>query len=339
MNRALLAALVALAALLVGCGSDASSQRAAADEQQQSGHTTATVEHLDPVPIATDPTPQLPASVTGFDGRQVTVDDASRIVAVDRYGTLAQTVYALGLGDNLVGRSVSAAFPAVEHVTNVTPGGNSLNAEADPRAAADGRTHRHQHRPAGGTGPVACRGHRRRLLRPHPHDGGRQPADRGGRGGARRPRAGCRSSPPAPSRRSPTPRRASADHDQPRIAFLYLRGTALTLLAGPGSGADALIEAIGGEDAGTAAGLTASFVPVTSEAMIVAAPDVILLMTDGLESIGGVDGLENVPGVAQTPAGQNKRVVDMADSVLLSFGPNTGEVVAALAQAVYPEGQ
>ena len=46
-----------------------------------------------------------------------------------------------------------------------------------------------------------------------------------------------------------------------------------------------------------------------------------------------------MPGVAQTPAGQNKRVVDMANSVLLSFGPNTGEVVAALAQAVYPEGQ
>lgn len=334
MNRALLAALVALAALLVGCGSDVSS----ADEQQQSGHTTATVEHLDPVPIATNPTPQLPASVTGFDGRQVTVDDASRIVAVDRYGTLAQTVYALGLGDNLVGRSVSAAFPAVEHVTNVTPGGNSLNAEAvlalQPTVVLTDTS----------IGPQAVQDQLRAagidvvFFDPTRTMAGVSPQIEAVAAALGVPEQGAELA--ARTEQEIADATASVgDHDQPRIAFLYLRGTALTLLAGPGSGADALIEAIGGEDAGTAAGLTASFVPVTSEAMIVAAPDVILLMTDGLESIGGVDGLDNVPGVAQTPAGQNKRVVDMADSVLLSFGPNTGEVVAALAQAVYPEGQ
>ena len=51
------------------------------------------------------------------------------------------------------------------------------------------------------------------------------------------------------------------------------------------------------------------------------------MMTDGLESIGGVDGLEKIPGIAQTPAGKNQRVVDMEDGVLLSFGPNTGRVM------------
>ena len=75
--------------------------------------------------------------------------------------------------------------------------------------------------------------------------------------------------------------------------------------------------------------------PVTSEAMIAAAPEVFLMMTDGLASIGGEAGLEKLPGVAQTPAGRNKRIVDMADSVLLSFGPNTGLVLKALADAVY----
>ena len=84
------------------------------------------------------------------------------------------------------------------------------------------------------------------------------------------------------------------------------------------------IEALGGEDAGTAAGLKEQFQPITSEAMVAAAPDVFLMMTDGLDSIGGPSGLAKLPGVAQTPAGRNERVVDMADSVLLSFGPNTG---------------
>ena len=120
-----------------------------------------------------------------------------------------------------------------------------------------------------------------------------------------------------------------------KIAFLYMRGPAITMLAGPGSGADSLIAALGATDAGTASGLTSEFVPITSEAMIASAPDVILMMSGGLQSIGGVDGLEKIPGIAQTPAGRNARVVDMADTMLLSFGSNTGQVLAALAEAIY----
>jgi iron complex transport system substrate-binding protein len=69
--------------------------------------------------------------------------------------------------------------------------------------------------------------------------------------------------------------------------------------------------------------------------MIAANPDVFLVMSDGLKSVGGIDGLSKVPGVAQTTAGRDKRVIDMADSVLLSFGPNTGRIIAALSHAMY----
>jgi iron complex transport system substrate-binding protein len=58
-------------------------------------------------------------------------------------------------------------------------------------------------------------------------------------------------------------------------------------------------------------------------------------MTEGLGSVGGVDGLVELPGVAQTPAGEQRRIVDMDDGVLLNFGARTGEAVAALADAVY----
>jgi iron complex transport system substrate-binding protein len=128
---------------------------------------------------------------------------------------------------------------------------------------------------------------------------------------------------------------APKDGTPPRIAFLYVRGTAgVYLIGGDGAGADAMIEAIGAVDAGTEAGLQ-KFRPLTSEGLINAAPDVILVMTEGLNSVGGVDGLLKLPGVAQTPAGINRRIVDMEDGVLLNFGARTGRAVEALAKAVY----
>lgn len=121
---------------------------------------------------------------------------------------------------------------------------------------------------------------------------------------------------------------------QPRVAFLYLRGTsAIYLIGGAGSGADALIEAAGGVDVGSAAGLP-EFTPLTAEALAQEDPDVLLVMTGGLESVGGVEGLTGLPGVAQTRAGREGRVVAVEDTLLLSYGPRTGALVDALAQAI-----
>ncbi|MFE6860775.1 hemin ABC transporter substrate-binding protein [Nocardia sp. NPDC057668] len=301
------------------------------------GPATATLTDLDPVPLAPAPTPVLPATVRSFDGSEVTVTDASRIIAADRYGTLAQTVVALGLGPNLVGRSTSAAFPAVEDLPNVTAGSGTLNVEAiaalrpsvfltdttsatavmrdqlkalgitvvyfDPQRTMDGVVPQIEAVAAALGVPAA------------------------GKTLGQRTRAEIDAATAAVPAREP----------KPRIAFLYLRSTAIAMIAGPGSGADSLIAAIGGTDAGTASGVSEPFIAITSEALIAAALDVLLVMSDGLSSVGGVDGLAKIPGIAQTPAGKNKRVVDMSDAVLLSFGPNTGRVVQALAQAVYGE--
>jgi iron complex transport system substrate-binding protein len=118
--------------------------------------------------------------------------------------------------------------------------------------------------------------------------------------------------------------------NSPKVAFLYLRGTsAIYLLGGPGSGADSLIQAIGGVDVG-AASLKNPFNTLTPEALAVANPDVILVMTKGLESVGGIAGLLKLPGVAQTSAGKNARVIDVDDSLLLSFGPRTPSLLNAL---------
>ena len=61
-------------------------------------------------------------------------------------------------------------------------------------------------------------------------------------------------------------------------------------------------------------------------------------MSAGLKSVGGVDGLLKLPGVAQTPAGAARRVVDMDDGVLLTFGTRSGRAVQALADALHCRG-
>ena len=122
--------------------------------------------------------------------------------------------------------------------------------------------------------------------------------------------------------------------DSPRIAFLYLRGTSsIYLIGGPGSGADSLIQAIGAIDVGTLT-FEHPFNTLTAEALAVANPDVILVMSKGLESVGGISGLLKLPGVGQTNAGKSSRIIDVDDSLLLSFGPRTPSLVSALALAV-----
>jgi iron complex transport system substrate-binding protein len=122
--------------------------------------------------------------------------------------------------------------------------------------------------------------------------------------------------------------------NSPRVAFLYLRGTSsVYLIGGAGSGADSLLTAIGAIDVG-AQTLDRPFNTLTAESLAALNPDVILVMSKGLESVGGIEGLLKLPGVAQTQAGKNSAVIDVDDSLLLSFGPRTPSLVDALAKAM-----
>ena len=126
---------------------------------------------------------------------------------------------------------------------------------------------------------------------------------------------------------------ASATDKKLKVAFLYLRGTSsIYLVGGQGSGADYLINATGAIDVG-AQKLNKPFTPLTAETMTQLNPDLILVMIAGLESVGGVSGLVELPGVAQTQAGKNRQIVAVDDSLLLSFGPRTPSLISELAAA------
>ncbi|MEU3794211.1 heme/hemin ABC transporter substrate-binding protein [Streptomyces fructofermentans] len=284
-------------------------------------------------PLADPPEPQLPVTVRSSDGREVTVRDARRVVPLS--GSLSEIVFTLGLGDRVVARDITATFaqagklPVVtrnhdvsaESVLSLKPDLVLAEATTGPEEAMD------QIRDAGV--PVLVVAPARGL------------GDVGPRIGAVAralgvPAAGKelteRSEQRIAAVRKGIPRRG----DRPRVAFLYLRGSAsVHLIGGRGSGATSLLEAAGAVDAGAESGLRKDFTAITTEALSGAAPDAILVMSKGLESVGGVDGLVEIPGVAQTPAGMNRRVVAIEDGVLLNYGPRTDRVLTSIVDQLY----
>ncbi|TDC61702.1 ABC transporter substrate-binding protein [Actinomadura sp. GC306] len=303
------------------------------DPAARCGPSTVPAPKGDPRPVAASPEPELPVTVRSADGAEVTVRDVRRVLAVNLYGSLAEIVHALGLGDRLVGRDVSTTFPAARELPLVTGQGHDLSAEGalklDPSVVITDKSMGppevlDQLRESGV--PVVLIDDRQTLPAVGEHI-------RAVAAALGVPEAGRELAARVAGEIEGAAGQASAG--RLRVAFLYLRGTAgVYLIGGEGAGSDAMIEAIGATDAGTAIGLS-GFRPLTSEGLINAAPDVLLVMTAGLDSVGGVDGLLKLPGVAQTPAGRNRRVVDVADGTLLTFGSRTGETISALAGAVH----
>jgi len=106
------------------------------------------------------------------------------------------------------------------------------------------------------------------------------------------------------------------------VLFLYLRGSnGIFLVGGKGSGADEVISAAGGIDIGTSQ-YKNPFTPINSEAILNLKPDFYLLMSAGLESVGGIDQFRALPGIDPKAP-----VIAVDDSLLLSFGTRTPDLI------------
>lgn len=119
-------------------------------------------------------------------------------------------------------------------------------------------------------------------------------------------------------------------HAQPAVLFVYARGPGTVYAAGTNTGIATLITLSGGRNAVQA---FEGFKPLTAEAVLAAQPEVLVLTSDGLASLGGIDGLLRLPGMAATSAGRTRRVVRIDDELVLGFGPRVGEAAVALATA------
>ena len=121
---------------------------------------------------------------------------------------------------------------------------------------------------------------------------------------------------------------------QPSVLFLYARGLGTLYVSGTGTAADAMIRLAGGVNAVSE---YADFKPFTPEAVVAAAPDVLLMLSRGLESLGGVEGLLQLSGIALTEAARHRRIVAMDDLFLSGFGPRLGAALNELIFHLHPE--
>lgn len=115
----------------------------------------------------------------------------------------------------------------------------------------------------------------------------------------------------------------------PQALFIYARGSGTLQVAGRNTPAETMIELAGGENAMQQ---FEGFRPLTAEGVVSAAPDVLVLLDRGLESLGGAPGLFDQPGLEATPAGAQERFTTIDDLKFLGFGPRMGEAVLSLAQ-------
>ncbi|WP_405941557.1 hemin ABC transporter substrate-binding protein [Streptomyces sp. NBC_00207] len=319
-------AVAALALALTGCGGTATTPGPSAPG---AAAVPDRVEPLDPAPQ-----PALPVTVPSADGVQVTITSADRVVPLT--GSLNEIVHTLGLGRQVVARDITATFEQAADLPVVTRG-HDVSAESvlslrptlviaettsGPAEAVQ------QIRDAGIPVLVVAPA---KSLDDVPKRIDTVAAALGVKDAGTR--LTQRTADRITAARKDVP---ATSGKKPRVAFLYLRGTAsVYLLGGSDSGAASLLEAAGAVDTGKESGLGKDFTPITSEALAAAAPDAILVMAKGLESVGGIDGLVKIPGVAQTPAGMDRRVVTVDDGVLLNYGPRTDQVLSSLVTQLY----
>lgn len=119
--------------------------------------------------------------------------------------------------------------------------------------------------------------------------------------------------------------------DAPRVLFVYARGAGTAFVAGEATTAHDLLQLAGLRNAVRG---VQGFRPLTAEAVAASGAEVIVLPERGLSSVGGANGLLTLPGIAQTPAGRQRRIVTLDDQLLLSIGPRTAQAALTLRDAV-----
>ena len=115
---------------------------------------------------------------------------------------------------------------------------------------------------------------------------------------------------------------------RPKVLFVLTLSRGAPIVSGEGTSADAMIRIAGGDNA--LKGFE-GFKPASSEALIEAAPDVIVLTDMAANAIGGIERLFEMPGFDATPAGKLRKAVTMDTSYLLGFGPRSGQAALDLA--------
>lgn len=276
-------------------------------------------------------TPRTDAPITYVDDRGVTVKVTStqRIIPLD--GDVAEVIFALGKGDQVVATDLSATFPPEADALPQIGYQRSLNTEPilnfDPTLLIGTETAGPPEvidelakmgvplaivpTPTDATGPgVKIRAIAEVL---GIADAGEQLAQR----------VQSEIDDASPDDLATSPLAGL------RVAMLYIRGESTQLVFGENMEIDWLIRATGATNIAGELGVKETE-PINAEALIVAAPDVILATEDGVASVGGIDALVNLPTLAGTPAAKHHAVLVYDAQLMLGNGPRTGQFLKTL---------
>jgi iron complex transport system substrate-binding protein len=120
---------------------------------------------------------------------------------------------------------------------------------------------------------------------------------------------------------------ADSKYKNIRALFILSQNPSQLMVGGAKTSADAMITYAGARNA--IAGFS-GFKPLTPESVIAANPDVILVTDQGMKAVGGISGVLRFPGISQTRAGKEQKIVSLEAMYLLGFGPRMPLAVAEL---------
>ena len=273
--------------------------------------------------------PQLPVTIIDVTGTEVTVESVDRIIPLD--GTVAEVVFALGLGPNVVATDMSATYPAEADSLPEIGYQRALSAET---IAVHSPTVLLATDIAGPPGVIDDLRKLGFALVIVPNASGPNgPPEKiqavaealgiteRGKELANRVEAEIESA-------------TVTDTDyRPTVVSLYLRGASTQLVLGRNSATHWIVEAAGGQSMAEILDLEGSE-SISAEGLIVASPEVILVPSAGLESVGGEEGLAQIGGLSQTPAVENGAIVHFDDQWLLGNGPRVASLIEELSVVI-----
>jgi len=278
---------------------------------------------------STDTTAQADGVFVGADGVTIDAVDASRIVTLS--GDATEFVFALGLGASVVATDVTTVAPP-EAVTLPKVGiGRFLNAEGVLKNSPTLVIGDTQTSPSTAIEQIRAAGVPVAILEvPTTFEGLYEKVTDLGLL-LHTPAAAAALNERMQSEITAASPDVEGSVERPRIAYVYTRGPDVMLLFGKGMTTTPVITAAGGADAGVEAGVDGT-VAVTPEALAAAAPDVIVVPSEGYAVLGGFDGLTAIPGFAATPAGANGAILAYPEGDFLTFGPRIAASIRLLAE-------
>ena len=261
------------------------------------------------------------------------IADTSRLVSVG--GAITEIVYALGAGDKLVARDQTSTYPeqarelidvgymrrlSPEGVLSVNPSGILLSEGSGPPETLE----------------VLKKASVPIVLIPEEHTGEGVIAKIEAVGKALGLEDKAKVLADNVSRDLDAAEKlASNQNPRKRVLFIISSQNGRITASGTGTGANGIITLAGGQNAIDA---YQGYKQLTDEAIEKAAPDMILTMGIGKDSVQKEDLLKN-PALANSPAGRSGNIVQMDSLYLLGFGPRTGAASRELSEKLYGKSQ